>query len=146
MGFLPRPDSIVWGVAVSGDRVYAALGGRGGRAVSYTASGVAKWAITTDGDAQAITALGSTVYIGGHFDHVCRTARNGDHGVCLDGSVSRIKLAATDLDGKLLGWSPQGNGIRGVLALVAGPQAGVVATGEFTTLAGKSQKRIAVFR
>lgn len=146
MSFLPRPDSIVWSIAVSGDRVYAALGGRGGRVVSYGVNGVAKWAITTDGDAQAVTALGNTVYLGGHFDHVCRSARTGDHGVCVDGSVSRIKLAATDLDGKLLGWSPQGNGIRGVLALAASPQAGVVATGEFTMLAGKSQKRIAVFR
>ncbi|WP_203925662.1 delta-60 repeat domain-containing protein [Virgisporangium ochraceum] len=146
MGFRPRPDSIVWGVTVSGDRVYAALGGRGGRAVSYTLNGVAKWAITTDGDAQAIAALGNTVYIGGHFDHVCRTARNGDHGVCLDGSVSRVKLAATDVDGKLLPWSPQGNGIRGVLALVANAQVGVVAAGEFTMLDGRSQKRIAVFR
>ena len=85
-GFRPQPDAIVWGIAVSGDRVYAALGGRGGRAVSYTTGGVAKWAITTDGDAQAVAVLGSTVYIGGHFDNVCRSARNGDHGVCLDGN------------------------------------------------------------
>jgi hypothetical protein len=146
MGFLPRPDSVVWGVTVSGDRVYAALGGSGGRTVSYTSRGVAKWAITTDGDAQAVAVLGNTVYIGGHFDNVCRTARNGDHGLCLDGSVSRIKLAATDLDGKLQSWSPQGNGIRGVLALVATAQIGVVAAGEFTVLDGKSQKRLAVFR
>jgi hypothetical protein len=107
---------------------------------------VAKWAITTDGDVQAVAALGSTVYIGGHFDHVCRTARNGDHGVCLDGSVPRVKLAATDLDGRLLSWSPQGNGIRGVLALVATAQVGVIAAGEFTVLDGRSQKRFAVFR
>jgi hypothetical protein len=144
--FLPRPDAIVWGVAVNGERVYAALGGRGGRAVSYTLNGVPKWAITTDGDAQALAVLNGTVYIGGHFDRVCRTARNGDHGVCLDGSVSRIKLAATDLNGKLLSWAPQGNGIRGVLALVATSQTGVIAAGEFTTLDGRSQKRIAVFR
>jgi hypothetical protein len=144
-GFRPQPDSIVWGIAVGGDRVYAALGGRGGRAVSYTTGGVAKWAITTDGDAQAIAVLGSTVYIGGHFDNVCRSARNGDHGVCLDGNVSRIKLAATDLDGDLLPWSPQGNGIRGVLALAASPQTGVVAVGEFTMIDGRSQKRIAIF-
>jgi hypothetical protein len=146
MSFRPRPDSIVWGVTVSGDSVYAALGGGGGRAVSYALNGVAKWAMTTDGDVQAIAVLGSTVYVGGHFDNVCRTARTGDHGVCLDGSVSRIKLAATDLDGKLRSWSPQGNGIRGVLALVATAQTGVVAAGEFTMLDGRSQKRIAVFR
>ena len=145
-GFRPKPDSIVWGVAVSGDRVYAALGGRGGRTISYTTGGVAKWTITTDGDAQAVAVLGSTVYIGGHFDNVCRSAATGDHGVCIDGSVSRIKLAATDLDGDLLPWAPQGHGVRGVLALTVNPQAGVVvAGGEFTTLDGASQKRFAMF-
>lgn len=144
--FRPKPDSIVWGVAASGDRVYAALGGRGGRTIAYTTGGVAKWTITTDGDAQAVAVLGSTVYIGGHFDNVCRSAATGDQGVCLDGSVSRIKLAATDLDGDLLPWAPQGNGVRGVLALAVNASAGVViAGGEFTTLDGASQKRFAVF-
>lgn len=143
--FRPQPSSIVWALTVTADRVYAALGGQGGRGVAYTLTGVAKWTITTDGDVQAIAALGDTVYLGGHFDNVCRTARNGDHGVCLDGSVSRIKLAATDLSGDLLSWAPQGNGIRGVLALVASVQTGVVAGGEFTTLDGKNQKRFAVF-
>jgi hypothetical protein len=145
-GFRPQPSSIVWGVTASGDRVYAALGGRGGRTISYTTGGVAKWTITTDGDAQAVAVLGGTVYIGGHFDNVCRSAATGDHGVCLDGSVSRIKLAATDLDGDLLPWAPQANGVRGVLALAASAQAGVVvAGGEFTTVDGASQKRLAVF-
>jgi hypothetical protein len=147
MSFRPRPDSIVWGVTVGGDRVYAALGGKGGRVVSYAlANGAAKWTLTTDGDAQAVAVLGNTVYVGGHFDNVCRTARNGDNGVCLDGSVSRVKLAATDLDGRLQSWSPQGNGIRGVLALTASSELGIVAAGEFTMVDGRSQKRIAVFR
>lgn len=145
-GFRPQPAYIVWAIAVSGDRVYAALGGQGGRTVSYTTGGVAKWTITTDGDAQAVAVLGSTVYIGGHFDNVCRTSNTGDHGACLDGSVSRIKLAATSLDGDLLPWAPQGNGVMGVRALVSSPTAGaVVAGGEFTTIAGANQKRLAVF-
>jgi hypothetical protein len=60
--------------------------------------------------------------------------------------VSRVKLAATNLDGDLLPWAPQGNGVRGVLTLVANTQAGVViAGGEFTTLEGTSQKRFAIF-
>jgi hypothetical protein len=145
-GFLPRPSAIVWAVAVAGDRVYAAIGGQGGRTISYTTGGVAKWTLTTDGDAQAVAVLGGTVYIGGHFDNVCRSANTGDHGVCLDGSVSRIKLAATDLDGDLLPWAPQANGVWGVRALAANTQAAVVlAGGEFTTLGGASQKRFAVF-
>jgi beta-propeller uncharacterized protein DUF5122 len=145
-GFRPQPSSIVWAVAVAGDRVYAALGGQGGRTISYTTGGVAKWTITTDGDAQALAVLGSTVYIGGHFDNVCRSAATGDHGVCLDGSVSRIKLAATDLDGNLLPWAPQGNGVRGVLAMTASTATGmIVVGGEFTTLDGTTQKRFALF-
>ena len=145
-GFRPQPSSIVWAVAVAGDRVYAALGGQGGRTISYTTGGVAKWTITTDGDAQALAVLGSTVYIGGHFDNVCRSAATCDHGVCLDGSVSRIKLAATDLDGNLLPWAPQGNGVRGVLAMTGSTATDmIVVGGEFTTLDGTTQKRFALF-
>jgi hypothetical protein len=145
-GFRPQPSAIVWAVAVSGDAVYAALGGQGGRTIAYTTGGVARWTLTTDGDAQAVAVLGTTVYIGGHFDNVCRSAATGDHGVCLDGSASRIKLAATDLDGDLLPWAPQANGVWGVRVLVASAPAGVViAGGEFTTLDGASQKRFAVF-
>jgi len=126
--------------------VTLALGGQGGRTISYTTGGVAKWTITTDGDAQALAVLGSTVYIGGHFDNVCRSAATGDHGVCLDGSVSRIKLAATDLDGNLLPWAPQGNGVRGVLAMTGSTATDmIVVGGEFTTLDGTTQKRFALF-
>jgi hypothetical protein len=147
LGFRPQPDAMVYAVATSGDRVYAALGGRGGRMVAYSTGGRADWTITTDGDVQAVAVLGSTVYLGGHFDNVCRSTRTGDQGVCLDGSVSRIKLAATDLTGGLLPWSPTANGIRGVLALVANPATGtLIAVGEFTTIGGISQKRFAVFR
>jgi hypothetical protein len=146
LGFRPQPDAIVHAVAVTSDRVYGALGGQGGRLISYTTGGKAEWTLTTDGDAQAVAVLGSTVYLGGHFDNVCRSARTGDHGVCIDGSLSRIKFAATDLSGDLLSWAPMGNGIRGVLALTASTDAGVVAAGgEFTTIDGVAQKRFAVF-
>jgi hypothetical protein len=145
LGFRPKPDAIVHAIAVSGGRVYAALGGRGGRLIAYTTTGSHDWTLTTDGDAQAVAVLGSTVYVGGHFDNVCRSARTGDHGFCTDGSEPRIKLAAADLDGRLSDWSPMANGIRGVLALVAMPSVGVVAAGEFTTIDGVSQKRFALF-
>jgi hypothetical protein len=146
LGFRPQPDSVVWGIATAGDRVYAALGGRGGRGIAYTTAGKVDWTLTTDGDVQTIAVLSGAVYLGGHYDNVCRSARNGDHGVCLDGSVPRIKFSATDLSGNLLPWAPMGNGIRGVLALAASTTVGAVAAGgEFTTIDGAAQKRFALF-
>ncbi|GIJ51698.1 hypothetical protein Val02_85840 [Virgisporangium aliadipatigenens] len=146
LGFRPQPDAEVYSVAVTENRVYAALGGRGGKGLSYSTNGRANWAVTTDGDLQAITVLGDAVYFGGHFDNVCRTSRNGDHGVCLDGAVRRIKFAAVSVDGKLLPWAPNGNGVRGVLAMAAAPAAdAIVAGGEFTTVDGRGQQRFAVF-
>jgi hypothetical protein len=144
--FRPQPSAIVHAIAVADDVVYAAVGGRGGRAIAYDATGRARWTLTTDGDVQAVTVLGGTVYLGGHYDNVCGSTRTGDQGVCLDGSVPRVKFAATDLAGRLLSWAPTGNGIRGVLALAANPSLDLVAAGgEFTTLDGLSQKRFALF-
>lgn len=146
LGFRPQPQAIVHAMSATADRVYAALGGQGGRAVAYSTGGSAEWTLTTDGDVQAIAALGGSVYLGGHFDNVCRSTRTGDHGSCVDGALPRVKLAATDLDGDLLPWAPTANGIRGVLAMTASAGPGVVvAGGEFTTIDGVAQKRFAVF-
>ena len=146
LGFRPQPAAVVYSVAVTDNRVYAALGGVGGKGISYSLNGRANWAVTTDGDVQAITTLGNAVYLGGHFDNVCRSNRNGDHGDCVDGAVRRVKFAAVSTDGKLLPWAPNGNGVRGVLAMTAAPAVdAVVAGGEFTTVDGHGQQRFAVF-
>ncbi|WP_232234530.1 PQQ-like beta-propeller repeat protein [Actinoplanes sp. N902-109] len=147
-GFKPKPSVIAFAIAVTGDSVYTANGGQGGTANAYTLSGGKRWTATFDGDAQAITSLGDTVYVGGHFDHACRTARTGAQGVCLDGQDDRVKLAALAAsDGRLKSWKADANGVVGVLTMTANPQLGAFAAGgAFTTINGAAQKRFAQFR
>ncbi|MEV4703113.1 LamG-like jellyroll fold domain-containing protein [Actinoplanes sp. NPDC049316] len=145
-GFAPKPVSQVMAVTADAYGVYAAQGGLGGRAVAYTGAGAVRWTRVFDGDAQAITRLGGITYVGGHFDNACTTTDNGAQGVCTDGSVSRVKLAAVDAQGNLTGWAPQANGVTGVRALVANPDLAMVsAGGDFTTIGGTVRKRYASF-
>jgi hypothetical protein len=146
--FKPRATVITYGVAVGPGGVFAATGGQGGRAHSYSTSGTLRWTVAFDGDAQAVAVHGDTVYVGGHFDTACRTPRTGAQGVCLDGADDRVKLAAYDVpSGKLLNWTANGNGIEGVLTMATNPSLGALAAGgAFTTVNGRSQKRFAQFR
>ena len=144
--FLPKPVSQVFALATDADGVYAALGGLGGRAVAYTFGGATRWTRVFDGDAQAITTMNGTTYVGGHFDKACTTTNNGVKGVCTDGSVPRVKLAAVDEQGNLLDWAPQANGVVGVRTLAANPALHLLSVGgDFTTLGGAAQKRYAAF-
>jgi hypothetical protein len=145
-GFLPKPVSQVFALSTDADGVYAALGGLGGRAIAYTFGGAARWTRVFDGDAQAIATLDGTTYVGGHFDKACTTTNNGVKGVCTDGSVPRVKLAAVDTAGNLTEWAPQANGVVGVRTMATNPALGLLSIGgDFTTLAGSAQKRYAAF-
>jgi hypothetical protein len=144
-GFKPRATYITYGIAVTGTSVYAAHGGQGGRTVAYSTSGATRWKTTFDGDPQALSAIGDTVYVGGHFDNVCKTSRTGDQGVCLDGSVSRIKLAALGAStGTLRSWTANANGIEGVLSMTTDGSR-FAAGGAFTMINGRTQRRFAQF-
>jgi hypothetical protein len=145
--FLPKPVSKVMALATDANGVYASLGGQGGRAIAYTTAGATRWTRVFDGDAQAITVLDGITYVGGHFDNACTTTNNGTQGVCTDGSVPRVKLAAVDADGNLLDWAPQANGVVGVRSMAASTGLGAIsAVGDFTTIGGASRKRYAAFR
>jgi outer membrane protein assembly factor BamB len=147
LSFRPRASVIAHSMAIGPNRVYAAHGGQGGRVVAYDLAGRTAWTLTMDGDPQAVAVLDGVLYIGGHFDNVCRSTRTGDRGVCLDGSVRRVKLAAATLDGALAAWTANGNGIDGVHALAASPALSrVAAGGSFTTINGVTHPRFAQFR
>jgi len=144
-GFRPAPEVVAHAIAIGEFGVYAALGGQGGTVGAYGFDGRIRWTLTMDGDPQAITVLDGIVYIGGHFDNVCRSTRTGDRGACIDGNVRRVKLAAADEDGgALLAWTANGNGSSGVHAMAAG-SGRFAAGGAFTQINGVSRARLAQF-
>ncbi|MFD1374706.1 NHL repeat-containing protein [Actinoplanes sichuanensis] len=143
--FRPTAPAEVNALAVDGSGVYTAGGGQGGRAAAYAVDGGTRWQRVFDGDATAITVVGGTAYVGGHFDRVCLTARNGTQGSCLDGSVPRVKLAAVTGDGRLTEWNPQANGVIGVRVLNTGPTGALDAGGDFTMIGGLLRPRFARF-
>ena len=145
--FRAKARAVVHAVTVVGDRVYLGTGGAGGQGLALALNGRRLWAFTVDGDVVAIGVLGGAVLFGGHFDNACRSSRRGDHGRCLDGSVSRVKIAAVAAtNGTMLPWTANANGIAGVIAMTADLNLGKVAVGgQFTSIAGAPRQRFAQF-
>jgi hypothetical protein len=144
--FRPSVPAMVHAIAVDDNGVYAAMGGLGGRAAAFTTSGRTRWTRVFDGDVQGIAVLNGTTYVGGHFDRACTSGETDGQGDCLDGSKSRIKLAAVNGNGSLNDWAPQANGIVGVRAITVDPVRRTVAVGgDFTMIGGQTQKRYAFF-
>ena len=136
-------------VVVKGERVYAALDGRGGEIRAFTRTGETLWYQAVDGGMQTVEVWGDTVIGGGHFDKACVTNHAGPLGECLDGiRAERGKLLAVDMNGRLLDWNPGANGIVGAWDATAHPTgANLSVGGSFTTFGGgtQEQKRLAVF-
>lgn len=125
--------------------VFVAGAGNGGNFASLDpATGGRQWIGGTNGNVQAIAALGGVVYVGGHFGTYCGPVA-GAH-TCQH-PTSRPKLLAVDeSSGALLPWDPGANSSLGVFALTGDSATGnLFAGGDFTTIGGRSQQRYAEF-
>lgn len=146
-GFAPPTDSVVWDIAVDGDRVYSSQSGWGGLVQSVDLSGAELWRRTTDGGAQAVAVLDGVVYVGGHFERVCLNTAAGDFGDCRNRyRIDRRKFFAVTENNTLLNWNPDADSVRGVLAMAVGDNA-LIAGGTFLTFGAGVQKQrgLAVF-
>lgn len=119
---------------VSGDGVFAAMAGPGGRLSRWSWTTAARsWTIWADGDVQAVAVADGVAYAGGHY------------GPSFGGGPTRNMIAAVNANsGALLPWAPNlGNAVHpGVWALDAGSDYLRIA-GSFTTVGGTAQKRYA---
>jgi outer membrane protein assembly factor BamB len=86
---------------VSGSRVYTAAGGAGGAAEAYDATtGARAWQLRGDGNGQAITLMGSKVYVGGHFNNFAGQRR--PYFAAADAATGTLDVQ----------WSPSGGGTK----------------------------------
>jgi hypothetical protein len=132
----PSPNGLIHALALSGTRVFTAEDGAGGAAGAYDAStGVRAWRHSADGDAEAITVLGTKVYIGGHFEVFSGQSRR---------SFAAVDAGTGALDPQ---WIPnaQPSGTD-VFAMASDASRGrVYAGGDFTGVSGRPHERFAQF-
>jgi hypothetical protein len=135
----PSQSESVYQVAALGSRLYAAVGGGGGHIQSYDlGTGVRKWDIKGDGDAQAVWASGDIVYAGGHFEQL-------DTGGAVPKPVNRAVAVTADDSGTLLDWNPGVDHVgQGVYAVEGGAGA-LLLGGEFTNIASRPQQGVGRF-
>ena len=121
---------------LSGTHLLAAVAGSGGGCASLdAATGKTLWSKHANGNMQAVTAMGSTVYCGGHFG-----------GLGSFGGQTRFKLAAVDENsGTILSFAPRINSPLGVWALDR-DATHLYVGGDFTKITRKLQSHFAVFQ
>lgn len=146
--FAARPTGRVWDLALHGSGLYAAVGGHlpAGEAAAYALpSGTTQWSRWFDGDVQAITATGRTVYVGGHFVNICADKSGGGSPWVCTNPIARTKLAdLSAADGSLRQWNPAVDSEYGVWAIRATPSYLTVG-GDFKHVAGQHQWHYAEF-
>jgi hypothetical protein len=134
-----HPGFPIYDVIPTATRVYMAGDGSGGNVAgidtaSQSLSNSNSWALQTDGGIQALAHIGSTLYIGGHFDNVCSTISSGGQGFqCQATMATRHKIIAVPDSGHALDpWYPGANSNLGVFALDEGPGGRLEMGGDFT--------------
>lgn len=140
-GFVPAATNLtykspVFDIAVAGSgRIFLGVGGQGGACASMNdATGAVLWSKHANGNLQAVSVSGSTVFCGGHF--------NGAG--AFDGQT-RYKLASVDLaSGTTLPFAPKINSALGVWSLGSSPGRLFVG-GDFTQISGVNQTKFAQF-
>jgi Ca2+-binding RTX toxin-like protein len=144
----PPPNGKVYDLKESGGRVYTAEGGPGGAAAAYdSATGAGAWAIKGNGDAEAVAVLGSTLYVGGHFERFDGQDRNKF--AALDALTGALDPDWTPIGGRgaaaCSAWIPSTCNAH-VFELRADPQSGrLYAGGDFRRISGASQAGFAQF-
>jgi hypothetical protein len=141
------PLGQVWSLALGGSTaLYAGVGGHeGGQLDSFDpGSGALRWNRFADGDVQAVSVNGNTVFAGGHFMNACATNQGGGSPWVCTVPVARNRFFATDTSGAILPWDPNGNALYGVWALRS-DIGHIVAGGDFTIVDGVHQARFAEF-
>lgn len=140
-GFVPGATNLsykspVFDIAVGGSgRIFVGVAGQGGACASVNdATGAVQWSKHTNGNLQAVSVSGPTVYCGGHF--------NGAG--AFDGQT-RHKLASVDVTtGTTLPFAPVVNSALGVWSIGTDP-GHLFIGGDFTRISGVDQARFAQF-
>jgi fibronectin type 3 domain-containing protein len=130
----PESGDHVDALTATATQLFAAEGGPGGKAEGFDQStGARQWTAQVDGDAQAIAASGSLVYVGGHFVNYCVGGTGSGAPYECTTPLARGKLLAlVQADGSIDDWNPSTNGPLGVYALAICAN-GLCAGGQMTT-------------
>ena len=114
------PGYPIMSIVVTGSSVFVGGDGSGGHAGSYSLTGQRGWVLQTDGGVNAVAVRDGVLYVGGHFDNVCKgdTAGATTGFTCPENKAARKKIVAVDAsDGALDPWDPGANSTIGVTAL-----------------------------
>jgi hypothetical protein len=132
-GWVYASSQYVYGLVTGPDNnVYGAIAGAGGKVRSWTSDGNLRWTTYTDGDVNAVTYYNGQVIAGGHW-------------VYLDGGKYLPRLAAFDPSNGApdMSWTPRLN--KQVWSF-ASEGSTMAVGGVFTSVAGSTYRRVAVFK
>ncbi|CUR55417.1 putative quinonprotein alcohol dehydrogenase-like protein [metagenome] len=147
-GFNPPVTVPVYDIAATPRRVYVAMGGPGGGSSGsfVTKTGKRKWLRSVNGDAQTISVLSGSVYVGGHFTRACLSSGTLSSGECTGSSVMRGKIMAITLKGTIRSFAPQIDSQFGLVAMDVFPSRGWLAVGgTFNFVDNDARGKFAVF-